>query len=169
MSDLEIHVLPVSELVPYANNAKLHPHEQVEQIASSIEEFGNCDPIAVWHNADGEPEIVEGHGRLMALKKLGIDEAPVIYLDHLSDDERRAYALVHNKLTMNTGFDLPILSGELDAITDIDMGEYGFSLDIGAMDIDGLLDEEPQVKKEDKPRVVTVVCECCGESFDVEL
>lgn len=169
MSDLEIHVLPVSELVPYANNAKLHPHEQVDQIASSIEEFGNCDPIAVWHNADGEPEIVEGHGRLMALKKLGIDEAPVIYLDHLSDDERKAYALVHNKLTMNTGFDLPILSGELDAITDIDMGEYGFSLDIGAMDIDGLLDEEPQIKKEDKPRVVTVVCECCGESFDVEL
>lgn len=169
MSDLEIHVLPVSELVPYANNAKLHPHEQVDQIASSIEEFGNCDPIAVWHNAEGEPEIVEGHGRLMALKKLGIDEAPVIYLDHLSDDERKAYALVHNKLTMNTGFDLPILSGELDAITDIDMGEYGFSLDIGAMDIDGLLDEEPQVKKEDKPRVVTVVCECCGESFDVEL
>lgn len=169
MSDLEIHVLPVSELVPYANNAKLHPHEQVDQIASSIEEFGNCDPIAVWHNAEGEPEIVEGHGRLMALKKLGIDEAPVIYLDHLSDDERKAYALVHNKLTMNTGFDLPILSGELDAITDIDMGEYGFSLDIGAMDIDGLLDEEPQIKKEDKPRVVTVVCECCGESFDVEL
>lgn len=169
MSDLEIHVLPVSELVPYANNAKLHPHEQVDQIASSIEEFGNCDPIAVWHNAEGEPEIVEGHGRLMALKKLGIEEAPVIYLDHLSDDERRAYALVHNKLTMNTGFDLPILSGELDAITDIDMGEYGFSLDIGAMDIDGLLDEEPQIKKEDKPRVVTVVCECCGESFDVEL
>lgn len=169
MSDLEIHVLPVSELVPYANNAKLHPHEQVDQIASSIEEFGNCDPIAVWHNAEGEPEIVEGHGRLMALKKLGIDEAPVIYLDHLSDDERKAYALVHNKLTMNTGFDLPILSGELDAITDIDMGEYGFSLDIGAMDIDGLLDEEPQTKKEDKPRVVTVVCECCGESFDVEL
>lgn len=169
MSDLEIHVLPVSELVPYVNNAKLHPHEQVDQIASSIEEFGNCDPIAVWHNAEGEPEIVEGHGRLMALKKLSIDEAPVIYLDHLSDDERKAYALVHNKLTMNTGFDLPILSGELDAITDIDMGEYGFSLDIGAMDIDGLLDEEPQIKKEDKPRVVTVVCECCGESFDVEL
>lgn len=169
MPELRVEIVNIDELNLNPLNSKLHPAEQIDQIAASIEQFGNCDPLGVWTNDAGELVIVEGHGRYAALKKLGITEVPVIRLDHLSDEQRRAYGLVHNKLTMNTGFDLPILSGELDAITDIDMGEYGFSLDIGAMDIDGLLDEEPQIKKEDKPRVVTVVCECCGESFDVEL
>lgn len=85
MPELEIRNVPVDELVPYAQNAKLHPHEQVDQIAESIRRFGNCDPIAVWHNDEGEMEIVEGHGRVMALKALKIAEAPAIFLDHLSD------------------------------------------------------------------------------------
>ena len=123
---LEVETVPTSELVPYAGNAKLHDDWQVEQIARSMEEFGNCDPIGVWHNADGEIEVVEGHGRLMALEMLGVDEAPVIFLDHLTDEQRRAYALVHNQLTMNSGFDEAILSGELDAIADIDMSAFGF-------------------------------------------
>lgn len=76
--ELKIYELPVADLVPYARNAKEHSASQVDTIAASIEEFGNCDPIAVWHNANGEPEIVEGHGRLLALKKLGHDVAPVI-------------------------------------------------------------------------------------------
>lgn len=126
MPELKIVELPTSELVEYANNAKLHPHEQVDQIANSINEFGNNDPIAVWHNEDGEPEIVEGHGRLMALRKLGVETAPVIFLDHLSDEQRRAYALVHNKLTMNSDFDTGILADELASLDSFDMGEFGF-------------------------------------------
>lgn len=129
MPELKITELPVSELVEYANNAKLHPHEQVDQIASSIQEFGNNDPIAVWHNEDGEPEIVEGHGRVMALRKLGIQTAPVIYLDHLTDEQRRAYSLVHNKLTMNSDFDLGILAEEIAELDSFDMSEFGFALD----------------------------------------
>lgn len=128
MPELTITELPVSELVEYANNAKLHPHEQVDQIASSIQEFGNNDPIAVWHNDDGEPEIVEGHGRVMALRKLGIQTAPVIYLDHLTDEQRRAYSLVHNKLTMNSDFDFEILAGEIEEITSIDMEAFDFEV-----------------------------------------
>ena len=126
MPELEIRTEKVADLVPYAGNAKLHPHEQVDQIAASIEEFGNNDPIAVWHNDAGEMEIVEGHGRLLALKKLGIEECPVIYLDHLSDEQRRAYILVHNKLTMNTGFDIAILDAELASIASMDMTDFGF-------------------------------------------
>lgn len=170
MVQLEIIELPIDQLNPYIGNAKLHPHLQVDQIAESIEEFGNCDPIGAWTNPDGEIEVVEGHGRLMALKKLGAEKAPVIMLDHLTDEQRKAYALVHNKLTMDTGFDMAILAQELDAIESVDMADYGFELDMGAMDISGLFDEDP-VKKgsAEKDNVITVTCECCGEEFDVEL
>ena len=127
MPELEVRTERVEDLVPYAGNAKLHPFEQVDQIAASISEFGMNDPIAVWHNDQGEMEIVEGHGRLLALKKLGIEECPVIYLDHLSEAQRRAYILAHNKLTMNSGFDFEILSEELDKLADeFDMGGFGF-------------------------------------------
>ena len=127
-TDLQTHMVSLSEIVPYAGNAKEHPEWQVDQLVSSIEKFGNCDPIGVWHNQRGQLEVVEGHGRLMALEKLGYEEAPVIFLDHLTDEQRRAYALVHNQLTMNTGFDMEILSVELDAIVDIDMEQFGVEI-----------------------------------------
>lgn len=114
MPELEVREMAVADLVPYANNAKKHPKEQIDQIAESISEFGNCDPIAVWHNEDGEAEIVEGHGRAMALKQLGIDTAPVICLDHLTDEQRRIYTHVHNQTTINSGFDEQALIEDMD-------------------------------------------------------
>lgn len=114
MPELEVREMAVADLVPYANNAKKHPKEQIDQIAESISEFGNCDPIAVWHNEDGEAEIVEGHGRVMALKQLGIDTAPVICLDHLTDERRRIYTHVHNQTTINSGFDEQALIEDMD-------------------------------------------------------
>ena len=123
--DLEIHTAAVSDLVPYAHNAKLHSQLQVGQIADSMREFGNCDPIAVWHNPQGDMEIVEGHGRVLALQRLGIDTCPVIYLDHLSDEQRRAYTHVHNQLTLNSGFDMSVLESDLDSL-DFDWGSFGF-------------------------------------------
>lgn len=114
MPKLEVREMAVADLVPYANNAKKHPREQIDQIAESISEFGNCDPIAVWHNEDGEAEIVEGHGRVMALKQLGIDTAPVICLDHLTDEQRRIYTHVHNQTTINSGFDEQALIEDMD-------------------------------------------------------
>ncbi len=123
--DLEIHTATVSDLVPYAHNAKLHSQLQVGQIADSMQEFGNCDPIAVWHNPQGDMEIVEGHGRVLALQRLGIDTCPVIYLDHLSDEQRRAYTHVHNQLTLNSGFDISVLESDLDTL-DFDWGSFGF-------------------------------------------
>lgn len=126
---MEIVEVDVADLVEYEGNAKLHPHEQVDQIAASIEEFGNCDPIGVWHDPDGNMVVVEGHGRIMALKKLGIEKCPVVFLDHLNDEERRAYALVHNKLTMATWFDVGILNEELGSIELVDMGSFGLAPD----------------------------------------
>lgn len=112
-------------LKPYARNAKLHPAEQVEQIKKSIEQFGFNDPIAVY----GKNEIIEGHGRLLAVMEMDdVQTVPVIRLDHLSDEERRAYSLVHNKLTMNSGFDYDLLQEELRNLT-IDMSGFDFNLD----------------------------------------
>lgn len=124
--DLQRQMMRVSELVPYVGNAKRHPEWQVEQIRNSIEAFGFNDPIAVWQDVAGHWVIVEGHGRLLAAKQLGMDEVPVIRLDQLDDEGRRAYTLAHNKLTMNTDFDVQILDAELDAIENLDMSEFGF-------------------------------------------
>ena len=122
---LKIEYVPVNSLKTYVNNAKIHTAEQVEQIKKSIEEFGMCDPIAVWN----DNEIIEGHGRLIALKELGIDKAPIIRLDHLTDEQRKAYGLVHNKLTMNTGFDYDLLIDEIEGIEEIKMEDFGFDVE----------------------------------------
>lgn len=124
--DLRKNMMRVSQLVPYAGNAKEHPEWQVEQIANSIQAFGFNDPIAVWEDVAGHWVIVEGHGRLLAAKQLGMDEVPVIRLDQLDDEARRAYTLAHNKLTMNTDFNISLLDSELDAIEGFDMSEFGF-------------------------------------------
>ena len=123
---LQIELVPITEIKPYENNAKIHTPEQIEQIKKSILEFGNNDPIAI----DGEGIIIEGHGRLLALQALGYTEVECIRLGHLTEEQRKAYTLVHNKLTMNTGFDLDILEEELQAIENINMEDYDFSLDI---------------------------------------
>jgi ParB-like chromosome segregation protein Spo0J len=129
---LKIEYLPVSELKTYKNNAKIHTKEQIEQIKQSIMEFGMNDPIAIWKNN----EIIEGHGRLVSCMELGIKEVPVIRLDSLTDEQRKAYALVHNKLTMNTDFSLDLLNVELEDIEDIDMSLFGFDLDLGDEEIE---------------------------------
>ena len=111
--ELTVEEVPTESLIPYARNAKIHTNEQIDQICESIGEFGFNAPVAVWDGPDG-PEIIEGHGRVMAAKKLGLDVVPVVRLDHLSDEQRRAYGIVHNKLTMNTGWDFAKLEEELE-------------------------------------------------------
>lgn len=117
---MKIVKVKITDIVPYENNAKLHPQEQIEQIKNSILEFGNNDPIAI----DENNVIIEGHGRYEALKELGYEEAEVIQLTNLSEDQKNAYRLVHNQLTMNTDFDIDMLKSELSKI-DIDMSKLG--------------------------------------------
>lgn len=131
---LKIEYVKTEALRAYANNAKEHPAEQVEQIKKSIAQFGFNDPIAVWH----DNEVIEGHGRLIAATELGLDTVPVIRLDELSDEQRRAYMLAHNKLTMNSDFNLDLLALELDNITEIDMSDFGFeNIDLYEVDAYG--------------------------------
>lgn len=122
---MKIEKISIDKIKPYENNAKLHPTEQIEQIKKSILEFGNNDPIAV----DENNVIIEGHGRYEALKQLDFAEAEIIRLTHLNEQQKKAYILAHNKLTMNTGFDFDTLNLELDSISDFDMSDFGFTLD----------------------------------------
>lgn len=124
---LNIEYLNIDNLTPYRNNARKHEKADLKTIENSIREFGMCDPIGVW----GEKNIiVEGHGRLLALKELGYTEMPCIRLDHLSDEQRRAYALAHNKTAEMSEWDFGLLDVELDNIFDIDMSEFGFVNDV---------------------------------------
>lgn len=147
---LNVEYVPIDNIKPYENNAKIHTPEQIEQIKNSIKEFGMNDPIAIWGK---DNIIIEGHGRLMALKELGFDEVPIIRLDDLTDEQRRAYTLVHNQTTMSTGFDLEMLQVELENI-DLDMAEFGF--DEFNFDIDENVeiteDEVPDVPEEPKAK-----------------
>lgn len=129
---MEIVKIKLKDIVPYEGNAKLHPREQVEQIKKSIQDFGNNDPIAV----DEDNVIIEGHGRYMALSELGYDEADCIVLTGLTDDQKNAYRLVHNKLTMNSDFDFEILKSELEKI-EMDMSQFDFDMEGIAKDLDG--------------------------------
>ena len=149
MDKLKIEYVDINSIKPYKNNAKLHPQEQIEQIKKSIAQFGMDDPIGIWKD-----EIVEGHGRLIACKELGYTEVPIIRLDHLSDEERKAYTLAHNKLTMNSDFDLDILNTELDDILNIDMSDFGFDLDLEDEEEKEIIEDEvPEVPEEPKAKL----------------
>ena len=145
MDKLKIEYVDINTIKPYKNNAKEHPEEQIKQIKKSIEQFGMDDPIGIWKD-----EIVEGHGRLIACKELGYKEVPIIRLDHLSDEERKAYTLAHNKLSMNSDFDIDILNSELDDIIKIDMSDFGFNLDFEE-DLEEI-EENPYTKKINIPQ-----------------
>src|SRR5688572_7981960 len=95
-SRLQVEYRPVSSLIPYARNARTHSDAQVAEIAASIRAFGWTNPILV----DGENGIIAGHGRLLAARKLGMTEVPVIELAGMSEPEKRAYIIADNKLAL---------------------------------------------------------------------
>ena len=130
LRDLQVTLEPPQELRKYKNNSKVHTAEQIKDVVESIKEFGFNDPVAVWTNKDGEPEIVEGHGRVAAALMLGMAKIPVIHLDCLTDEQRRAYTHVHNQLTLATGFIDEQLREEVSELGELLSGfdfDFGFS------------------------------------------
>lgn len=166
--NLKIEYVNINDLKKYHKNAKKHPKEQVKRIVNSIKEFGMCDPIGVW----GEDNlIIEGHGRLMALKKLGYKEAPIIRLDHLSEEQRKAYTLAHNK-SVESEWNFEILAEELNSIVDIDMMDFGFDLSIDEEEPKVIEDEVPEVPEEPKAKYGDIYQLgnhrlMCGDSTDI--
>lgn len=151
---MKIEKIKISEIQPYKNNAKKHPQEQIEQIKKSIKEFGMCDPIAI----DENNVIIEGHGRYIALNQLGYKEVDCIRIDNLTEEQKRAYILVHNKLTMNTGFDMEKLEKEIEDIKSIDMSYFDF--DIYPEEI-----ELPEVETEDQEEIYRMTLNFSEEQF----
>ena len=154
--------LPVDKLKPYKRNARKHGDEDVEAIAESIKLFGFNDPIGIWGS---DNIIVEGHGRLEAAKLLGMEQVPCIRLDHLTDEQRRAYGLAHNKTAELSEWDFEVLGEELFDIGEIDMGAFGFDLEplsFGSADSHLKEQTEPEAKEGNK-----VCCPSCGFEFEV--
>ena len=149
---MQIEVVSIDKIKEYELNAKEHPKEQIEQIKKSIQDFGNNDPIAI----DGNGEIIEGHGRYIALKELGFKEVEVIRLGHLTDQQKKAYRLIHNKLTMNSDFNLELLEQELADLQTLDMQEFGFDFVTDFMeeikDVDEFDIDEAVAEAEERPR-----------------
>ena len=118
---MQIVNLPLDALTPYARNTRAHNDDDVEQIALSIRKYGFNDPIGVWSDKN---IVVEGHGRLLAARALGLTEVPCIRLDHLTDDQRREYGIMHNKTAELSGWDFEALESEL---AELDLSDFGLT------------------------------------------
>ena len=146
-TELKIEYLPVSALKPYEKNARKHKKLDVDNIAMSIEKYGMNDAIGIWGK---DNIIVEGHGRLEACKKLGIDTVPVVRLDHLTDEQRREYAIAHNATAELSEWDLDILGEEL-AELDLSDFDFDFGIDDEEEETEIVEDEAPEVDEDAEP------------------
>jgi site-specific DNA-methyltransferase (adenine-specific) len=175
---MQIEKRLLADLIPYINNSRKHSDDQVSQIAASIKEFGWTNPILV----DGDNGIIAGHGRIMAAKKLGMTEVPVIELAHLSKEQRKALIIADNKLALNSDWDTNLLSIELADLQELgfDLNLTGFNADelanlLQPEQVDGLTDENeiPPVPEEPKTKLGDIYQLgdhrlMCGDSTSIE-
>lgn len=153
----------VDELIPYINNSRTHSDEQVTQVASSIKEFGFTNPILI----DEDNGVVAGHGRLLASKKLGIDEVPCIVIDGLTEAQKKAYVIADNKLGLNSSWDEETLKNELNTLIemDFDVSITGFD---DLPDIDDVIDMSILDDDELEQDVKDGVRKCIMVDFDLD-
>ncbi|MCL4712802.1 MAG: site-specific DNA-methyltransferase [Pseudorhodoplanes sp.] len=145
---LQVGLWPIDRLLPYAANARTHPDEQVAQIAGSIAEFGFNVPCLV----DDRGVLIAGHGRILAAKRLGLQQVPIIRLGHLTDAQARAFRLADNRIALNAGWDDELLSAELERLKEdgVALGLLGFAEDeldrlLDGLDAGGASEEEDDV------------------------
>ena len=134
----KMEFVSISELKPYDRNAKLHGEAQLAKLCESIREFGFVSPILI----DEEKNIIAGHGRIMAAKEIGMAEVPAVFVEGLTDEQRRAYIIADNRLTELGGWDEDLLKEELDQLQ-----KEGFNIDLTGFNID---DEIEPIKNEEE-------------------
>jgi len=145
----DIILKSINELIPYVNNPKQHPADQVDKIASSIKNYGFTVPMVI----DGQNEIIMGHGRLLAAKKLGMEEVPCVVRDDLTESQVKALRIADNRVS-ESEWDIEILLAEIDGLeefTGFDLAETEAManwesevLDLGAVDLEGDHKEDAQ-------------------------
>ncbi len=136
----------IEKIKPYARNARMHDDLQIKKIADSIKEFGFINPVLI----DSEYTVIAGHGRILGAKKLGLQEVPCIFIEDLTATQKAAYIIADNKLAEDAGWDMSILSKELEELKelDFDVELTGFSIDDIEFDL-----EETDVKEDEIPEV----------------
>lgn len=146
---MQIIYKKVNDLIPYINNSRTHSEEQVNQIVASINEFGFTNPLLI----DEKDNIIAGHGRLLASKKLKMEEVPCIVLKGLTEAQKKAYIIADNKMALNAGWDDELLKIELENLKELD-----FDLELTGFNVDEL-DDIFQVEEEQ---------EVIEDDFDIE-
>lgn len=132
-------MVSIDGLKPYENNARTHSEEQVKKIARSIEEFGFINPVII----DADYGIIAGHGRVMAAKKMGMTEVPCLFVEDLTEAQKRAYIIADNKLALDAGWDEELLQFELAELQAMD-----FDITLTGFEVDYLYEDEPQERKD---------------------
>ena len=120
----EMQLVPVGKLIPYQNNARTHSKEQINKLRSSIREFGFVNPVII----DREYNVIAGHGRIAAAREENITEVPCVFVDHLTEAQKKAYILADNRMALDAGWDEDMLRVELEALEEMgyDLGLTGF-------------------------------------------
>ena len=155
---------PIKELKPYKKNAKKHPKTQVEQIASSIKEFGFTQPVLI----DKDNNVVAGHGRVLGAKKAGLKEVPTLCLDDLTEEQIKAYRLADNKLN-ESDWDYNLVDEEIQELLeqDIDMSLFGFDTDLSDEELELEMEREVKFRTKEK-HLVIVSCKSEKETIKAQ-
>ena len=127
----DFQLVATDKLIPYVNNARTHSPEQIKKLRSSLREFGFVNPVII----DREYNVIAGHGRLMAAKEEGITEVPCVYVDHLTDAQKKAYILADNRMALDAGWDEELLAVEMQELQDL-----GYNLSMTGFDEKELAD-----------------------------
>ena len=164
----------IEKLKPYKNNARTHSDEQIEKIAKSMKEFGFINPILV----DGNLNVIAGHGRILGAKKLGMKEVPCLFIENLTEEQKRAYIIADNRLAEDAGWDKELLKIELEdlknmnfdiTLTGFELEDFDFSMDETEViedEFDETVPEEPTSKKGEIYKLGKHFL-MCGDSTDI--
>ena len=141
----EVQEVTLTDLIPYANNAKIHSEDQITKIASSIREFGFLNPVLI----DKEKNIIAGHGRVMAAQKLKLETVPCVYIEGLTEAQRKAYTLADNRLGELAEWDMDLVNIELESLREMDFDIELTGFEMPEEYAPSFSDEDPEDEFED--------------------